>query len=144
MIIFFNGCELPMTNADKLKQEELEELQNVEVTHEEFNLEDLIVLGDDKKIPIHITFPNTDGSRSEAKALVKQLTLRELDNVKLNDNPLTANLVILERALFKQDGTNFNRKEIEILPLGVVNAIANKILELSGVDIPGQPNLQNF
>ena len=133
-----------MTKADELKAKELKELQNVEVTHEEVNLEDLIVLGDDKKIPSHITFPKSDGTKAEAKALVKQLTLKELDNLKLNSNTAHANIVILERALFKQDGTNFNRDEIEVLPLGVVNAIATKILELSGVDIPDQPSLSNF
>ena len=133
-----------MTKADELKAKELEELQNVEVTHEEVNLEDLIVLGDDKKIPIHITFPKSDGTKAEAKALVKQLTLKELDNLNLNNNVSQVNLVILERALFKQNGENFKRAEVEVLPLGVVNAIATKILELSVVDLPGQPSLSNF
>ena len=132
-----------MTDINKLKEEELKELEKVNVEAEEVGLEDLIVLGEDKKIPIHISFPNTDGSRSEAKALVKQLTLKELDNVNLN-NAWKANLNILENALFKQNGEHFQRDEIEVLPLGVVNAIATKILELSGVEIPGRPNLQNF
>mgnify|MGYP003410186056 CR=1 FL=1 len=37
-----------MTNVDKLKEEEIVQLQ------EETKLEDLIILGDDKKIPIMV------------------------------------------------------------------------------------------
>ena len=55
---------------------------------------------------------------------------------------------ILERALFKQDGTPFNPKEIQSLPLGVANAIASKVMELSGVEITNQTpmgqNLMDF
>ena len=132
-----------MTNVDELKKEELEQLATVE--HEEVSLEDLLVLGEEKRIPIHITFPNPDGeTKSNAKALIKQLTLKELDSLKINSDVASSNMSILQKALFKQNGDTFSRKELEVLPLGVVNAIATKILEVSGVDINEQKRLGNF
>lgn len=131
-----------MANVEQLKNEELEQLATVE--HEEVNLEDLLVLGEEKKIPIHITFPNTDGTVSKAKALIKQLTLKELDSLRVDSNVASSNLSILEKALFKQNGDNFTRSELEVLPIGVVNAIATKILEVSGVDLEEQRRLSNF
>ena len=81
--IIFLGCELPMANINELKEQELKELATVET--EEVNLEDLLVLGEEKKIPIHITFPNPDGeTKSNAKALIKQLTFERIRiNLKL-------------------------------------------------------------
>lgn len=132
-----------MTNVDELKKEELEQLATVE--HEEVSLEDLLVLGEEKRIPIRITFPNPDGeTKSNAKALIKQLTLKELDSLKINSDVASSNMSILQKALFKQNGDTFSRKELEVLPLGVVNAIATKILEVSGVDINEQKRLGNF
>ena len=118
-----------MTNVDKLKEEELAQLDG------ELNLEDLIVLGDDKKIPITITFPKGDGESVKAKALIKQLTLKELGNVNTkNNNLLDSSKLILRKALFKQDGSLFSDEEIEVLPVGVIIAISNRIMEVSGMD----------
>lgn len=125
-------------NDDKLREEELVNLT------EEPNLEDLLILGDDKKIPIEITFPKPDGGKVKAKALIKQLTLKELDSLQLNNpNGFETNIVILERALFKQNGEHFKRDELLTLPLGVVNGISEKIMEVSGVEIDGQ-RLRDF
>lgn len=132
-----------MANIDELKKEELEQLATVET--EEVNLEDLLVLGEEKKIPIIIKFPNPDGeTRSNAKALIKQLTLKELDSLNISNNVANSNMSILQRALFKQNGDTFTRSELEVLPIGVVNAIATKILEVSGVDLEEQKRLSNF
>ena len=126
------------TDVDKLKEEELVNLS------EEVNLEELLVLGEDKLIPIEITFPKADGNTVKAKALIKQLTLKELDNIKLNNaSVFESNILILEHALFKQNKSNFTREELLVIPLGVVNAISNKILEVSGVDIDPQ-RLRDF
>ena len=132
-----------MTDIDKLKEEEIAQLDG------ELNLEDLLILGDVKKIPIKIKFPLEDGTIVEAKALVKQLTVKELENLKLKQNTVWKySVAILEKALFKQDGTQFNSKEIRSLPLGVANAIASKVMELSGVEItnmtPMGQNLMDF
>lgn len=132
-----------MANVEQLKNEELEQLATVET--EEVNLEDLLVLGEEKHIPIHITFPNPDGeTRSKAKALIKQLTLKELNRIQIGNDVASSNMSILERALFKQNGDTFSRSELEVLPIGVVNAIATKILEVSGVDLEEQRRLSNF
>ena len=45
-----------------------------DITVEEVNLEELILLGEDKKIPIVISYPTEDGKQIKAKALVKQLS----------------------------------------------------------------------
>ena len=132
-----------MANVEQLKNEELEQLATVET--EEVNLEDLLVLGEEKKIPIHISFPNPDGeTKSNAKALIKQLTLKELDSLRMDNNVANSNMSILGKALFKQNGDTFTRKELEVLPIGVVNAIATKILEVSGVDLEEQRRLSTF
>mgnify|MGYP007092187971 CR=1 FL=1 len=63
---------------------------------------------------------------------------------KLNNaSVFESNILILEHALFKQNKSNFTREELLVIPLGVVNAISNKILEVSGVDIDPQ-RLRDF
>ena len=111
----------------------------IKLDHEELNLEDLIIMGDDKKIPIEIEFPTGTGEMVKAKALIKQLTMGELDDVKvINDNPFAANLLVLELALFKSNGEHFGIDELKLLPIGVVNVIAAKIMEISGVNLEEQ------
>lgn len=110
---------------------------------EETNLEDLIILGEDKKIPIIIEFPTSDNNTIKAKALIKQLTLKEMDKIKPNrENPWEMSMKILETALLKQDGTNFSKEELLALPMGIVNAISEQIMKTSGVDVDKQ--LANF
>lgn len=111
----------------------------IKLDHEELNLEDLIIMGDDKKIPIEIEFPRPDGGTVKARALIKQLTMGELDDIKIiNDNPFAANLLVLELALFKSNGEHFSIEELKLLPIGVVNAIAAKVMEISGVNLEEQ------
>ena len=126
-----------MANIDELREEELRNLNDDTIVEygEEVNLEELILLGEDKKIPVKITFPTVDGKQVKAKALVKQLTLREMETIKVNrDDLVTANRMLLEKALFKTNGEKYTKDELYLLPLGVVNALAEKIFELSGVD----------
>ena len=106
-----------------------EEKPSVEI--EEVGLEELIILGEKKKVPIHIIYPHDDGRKTKSKALIRQLTLQEMDNIKTTEN---LHKKLLRKALFKQDGSHFSMEELNSLPLGVVNAIGNAILELSGVD----------
>lgn len=116
-----------MTNVDKLKEEELVQLG------EEMNLEDLIILGADKKIPLIIEYPNLDGTKTAAKLFCKQLTLRELENVNTSSNNLKDILPVLRKTLFKQNGDNFSKPELMEMPLGVLKALMIKIFELSGM-----------
>lgn len=116
-----------MTNVDKLKEEELVQLGA------EMNLEDLIILGADKKIPLVIEYPNLDGTKTAAKLFCKQLTLRELENVNTSSNNLQDILPVLRKTLFKQNGDNFSKPELMELPIGVLKALLVKIFELSGM-----------
>ena len=54
---------------------------NIEIDENEMNLEELILLGEDKKIPIKIEFPQGE-KRVTAKALIKQLTLKEASSIQ--------------------------------------------------------------
>lgn len=100
---------------------------------EETNLEDLILLGEDKLINIVIEYP-TETGRVKAKAKIKQLTMKELRNLDLENPSFETNIKILSNALYKQDGTTFNQELILALPVGVVNAISAEIMKISGVD----------
>lgn len=110
---------------------------------EETNLEDLIILGEDCHTPVSIEFPRPNGKIINAKALIKQLTVKEMRKVKLKGNDeLEIAIEVLNTALLKQDGSNFTREEILYLPLGVVRKLSDKILELSGFDM--NEEIKNF
>ena len=116
---------------------------NIEV--DEADLEDLLILGDDKKLLIEVEYPLEDGSGTvKARAMIKQLTLKEVNKLKLGKNStlLQQNMAILERALFTVKEEPFPRDKLLILPVGVANAIAEKVLKWSGVDVKEQ--LRNF
>jgi len=100
---------------------------------EETNLEDLILLGEDKLINIIIEYP-TENDTVKVKAKIKQLTMKELRNVDVSKPSLETNVNILTKALFKQDETPFEKELVLALPIGVVNEIATEILKVSGVD----------
>lgn len=106
--------------------------EHTKIMVEETNLEDLILLGEDKLINCTIEYPTENGS-VKAKAKIKQLTMKELKNINLEKPSLETNVEILNKALFKQDGTSFEKELILALPVGVVNALSEKIMEISGV-----------
>lgn len=106
--------------------------EHTKIMVEETSLEDLILLGEDKLIDCTIEYPTENGS-VKAKAKIKQLTMKELKNINLTKPSLETNIEILNKALFKQDGTNFENELILNLPVGVVNALSEKIMEISGV-----------
>lgn len=110
---------------------------------EETNLEDLIVLGEDCHIPVSIEFPKPNGEITRAKALVKQITVKEMKKVKLKGNDeVELAMEVLQIALLKQNGSNFTKEEISYLPIGVVRTLSDKILELSGFDM--NEEIRNF
>ena len=78
-------------------------------------------------------YPTEDG-KVQAKAKIKQLTMKELKNINLEKITAETSIQILEKALFKQDGTPFSKELILALPMGVVNALGNKIMEVSGAE----------
>lgn len=137
-----------MVDINKLKEEELNQLNDkskVELGEEEWDLEELILLGDDKKIPILIEYPKPDGKRVKAKALIKQLTINEIDTVKTKqENQLQAAMLVLQKALFKSNGEPFSKNELKRLPIGVLTEISDKILEISGINEDTKQELINF
>lgn len=108
-------------------------MSSAKIQVEESNLEDLILLGEDKLIDITIEYP-TETGKVKAKAKIKQLTMKELKNIDLQNLSLETNIKILNKALFKQDDTAFSKELILALPVGVVNAISAEIMKISGVD----------
>lgn len=100
---------------------------------EETNLEDLILLGDDKLINILIEYP-TENGKVQAKAKIKQLTMKELKNLNLQNITAETSVEILSKALFQQNEEPFPKELILNMPIGVVNAISNEILKVSGAD----------
>ena len=102
---------------------------------DEVNLEDLIILGDSKLMDISIEYPNTEGTVTKTKAKIKQLTMKELRNINLQKITYETNIKVLEKCLYKQDETKFDKELISYLPVGVANAITEQILRISGVDL---------
>ncbi len=110
---------------------------------EETNLEDLIVLGEDCHTPVSIEFPRPNGETIKAKALIKQLTVKEMKKIQTKGNDeLGIAISVLETALLKQDGSNFSKEQILYLPLGVVRSLSDKILEISGFNMDEE--IKNF
>ena len=102
---------------------------------EETNLEDLILLGEEKLINITIEYPTENGN-VKTKAKIKQLTIKEIKNMNLNENNVDIEVAIeiLKKSLYKQDETPFSKDLILLLPVGVATAIAEQILKVSGID----------
>jgi len=122
-----------MTNVKDLEKEELMKLEV-----EETNLEDLIILGTDKLINILITYPEeVDGKIEmiETRAKIKQLTIRDLKNIDLNNFNIEIVAKVLRKALFTQEEKPFGEKLILDAPIGVCIAIAKEIMRISGVDV---------
>ena len=105
---------------------------NLKIDVEDVSLEDMILLGEDKLIDIVIEYPSENG-KTRVKAKIKQLTMKELKNIDVRNPDLETSIEILEKALFKQDNTPFERELILALPVGVVTAVSEKIMEVSGV-----------
>ena len=119
-------------------------MENTKIEVEEINLEDLIVVGEECHTPCLIQFPLPNGEIVKSKALIKQITVRELKKMKISkkDDELEICVKVVERGLLKKDESNFSREELLYLPIGVLRSLANKILELSGINMDEE--LKNF
>ena len=111
---------------------------DVKIVVDEVNLEYLIILGEDKLINILIEYPEENGEGLikivRTKAKIKQLTLKELRNIDVNNINVNTVVNILSKALFKQDETLFSKELILAMPIGVCFAITKEIMKISGVD----------
>ena len=111
-----------------------EEEKQIEIEVEEVNLEDLILLGEDRLSNIKISYPDENGNITVAKAKIKQLTLKELRNINLEKITLETCVKILNKCLFTQEDTPFTQDLILSLPVGVVSEITREVLRISGVE----------
>lgn len=113
---------------------------NLEIDTKELDLESLIVDGANARIPIEVEFPiyHEDGTLTyETRgAVIKPLKSHELTNasqigLRLDDSDV--NTEIVKAGLCRKDGSAYPPGVIESFPAGVISALANKILDVSGV-----------
>ena len=128
-----------MTDINRLKEEELRQLNDEEV----FDLETLITDGKDARFPVKFKFPKQqeDGTYKlvNAKALLRPLTNIEWNNAsrfKRSPNDKTTNEVeLLKKALYTTEGKQMPPELVEAIPNGVVLTLVTKVAEISGVDV---------
>ena len=128
-----------MTDIDKLREEELKQLNEEEV----FELESLVVDGKDARFPVQIKYPKQmeDGSFKmvNAAALIRPLTNVEWNNatrLKRSPNSSTSNEVeLLKKALYDTKGNQIPPAIVEGLPNGVVLDLVTEVGRISGVDV---------
>ena len=113
---------------------------NLEIDNREFDLETLIVDGAKARIPIEVEFPiyHEDGTMTYEKrgAVVKPLKSHELTNasqIGLRVDDTDVNTEIVKAGLCRKDGSAYPPGVVESFPAGVITALANKILDVSGV-----------
>ena len=115
----------------------------MKVKKEQTNLEDLIILGAEKKVNIIIEFPVED-KKVEASAKISPLTLEELDEINvLEEDYLKMQMEVLKTNLFKNNGDNYSEEELKVFPIGVINNIVQEIMKISGIDYDAQ-KLRDF
>lgn len=109
---------------------ELEMLSNED--GEVFDLETLILDGENAKIPITFIYPNTDKT---VGVMIRPVTTSEYNQVLRKSERLGLQFLveILKIALYKMDGTPFPQELIGKLPAGVCAELVEKINDISGI-----------
>ena len=132
-----------MTNVDELLEEEL---QNLQVDEEVYDLETLITDGRDAKIPIVIEYPRKDGVMVKAGALIRPLTNVEWNNatrLRRNPNDTTTNeLELVKKALYTKSGEQFPPELVTDMPNGVIMELVKEIAKISGVNLQSKENIR--
>lgn len=127
-----------MVDTKKLQKEEIEAIENNTNSNKVYDLEKLILDGEGAKIPVEITYPTKDGGSVQVGAMLKPLTDIETNNamraLKKNKNTTFRN-EILRRGLFTEEGEPFPFELIKIMYSGVAAQLADKLTELSGVQV---------
>lgn len=127
-----------MVDTKKLQEEEIEAITNNTEETTIYDLEKLILDGENAKIPVEISYPTKEGGTVQVGALLKPLTDIETNNamraLKKNKNT-TFRLEILRRGLYTSEGEPFPFELIKIMYSGVAAQLADKLTELSGVQV---------
>lgn len=100
----------------------------------ETQLEDLIILGNDKLMDIIIEYPKDDGTFTRARAKIKQLTMKQLKNIDMNNINIAIAVQILKKSLYTIDEKPFTEDLILDMPVGIAIGITKEIMRVSGVD----------
>ena len=123
-------------------------MDDINLDVDEFSLEQLIVDGADARIPIEIDFPiYRDGELTSRKygVTIKPLKSSEVSNatkIGLADDDTDINTEIVKKGLCRKDGTPFSPEIVEKLPAGVINALTEKICEVSGIQPSKEANAE--
>lgn len=121
-----------MSNLEQVKKEELETLsENDEV----YDLETLILEGEKARIPIQIDYPKGE-TTVPVTAILKPITNVEVQNalaVTRSVRDTTLNIEILKVGLFTKNNEPFPQELLYKMPTGVVDAISEKLMAISGV-----------
>ena len=106
------------------------ELKIAEDKEEYYDLETLILEGQNAKQEITVEFP----SGKKCKALIKPVVTKEFDGI-YNANSEDMVFKILEGHLLYINGNVIPRDLIEVLPIGVPGDIMKKIFKISGISL---------
>jgi hypothetical protein len=105
----------------------------MEIEHEELGIEDLFLTDKDDKIKIIITIED----RGDFKAYVTPVSYGEIKKIERASEVEIADYVLTNH-FFKGNEERFTSKELELLPAGVLRSVAEKIMELSGLNISNE------
>lgn len=131
-------------NEDTIKELQEEELEQLNKSDDEIDLEELeslILEGANARIPVLIEYPKFDKKTGETSykrytACLKPLTNTEVNNARRmfqKSNDTSFELELLKRGLFTKDDKPFPFKLIKAMNVGVINGLGEQLLEISGV-----------
>lgn len=126
---------------EKMREKELADLTN----NNPVDLETLILEGANARIPVTFDYPKPNGEFVELTCCLKPLTSTEVDNARrlaLKTRGTTAEIEMLKRGLYTKEGEQFPPELIPKMVSGVVDALVQKLLELSGVKIDEEEQIK--
>ena len=105
----------------------------VEIQHEEMSIEDLFITGKDTKTKIIITLPD----RGDFSAYITPVTYGQVKKLdKMSEEEITE--YVLTNHFFKPNGESLSSSELDLLPAGILKAVSETIMKLSGLDISNE------
>ena len=136
-----------MVDVDELKQNEVNELTNVDTDFDDeiYDLESLILDGTDTRVPVIITYPKEDGTLVKASAKIRPVTNAEWNyaiKAGMKNDKFSSELEVVTNCLYTKDEKPFPRKLISSLPSGVVTELANEIVRISGINVKQEDGLK--
>lgn len=103
----------------------------VEIEHEVLDIEELFLSGKDKKTQIIITIEG----RGDFKAYVTPVTYGQIKKMGRTSDENEIADYVLQNHFFKMSESKFTVEELDLLPAGVLKAVVETIMDLSGLNI---------